>query len=195
MTKAEQFFFDNAGYSVAQGETQEQGHERSAKQLAQAEAWAGENGYYFAVESDADADESFMDDEPQEYQDEWRGTAWWCAMYDSDDKLVDSLGGCFGHSDYKRVVKAELALEAMPALYHHRPGATIMPSTLAVIYEFTNDSAAHRFHAEAQAWAHQTDTAAPRWLGVIAGWSPETYRVEVSPEFDAARDSQGAPNA
>lgn len=115
LTKQEQFFYDHAGYSVAQGETKEQGHERSAKALAAAETWAAQNGYTFDCDPDRDADESFMDDEPQEYQDEWRGTAWYMAMIDPDGHVVQSLGGCFGYSDYKRVVRAELALEEMPS--------------------------------------------------------------------------------
>jgi hypothetical protein len=113
LTKQEQFFYEHAGYGVAQGETQEQGHERSARALAKAETWAVENGYTFETCPDYDADESFMDDESQEYQDEWRGKAWYVVMRDELDHVVQSLRGCFGYSEYERVVKAELALEQM----------------------------------------------------------------------------------
>lgn len=111
LTKQEQFFYDHAGFSVAPGETTEQGHERSARELAAAETWAIQNGYRFLISPDSDADESFMDDEPAEYQELWRGKAWWCAMQDEEDRVVQSLGGCYGDSSYERVVKAELALE------------------------------------------------------------------------------------
>ena len=113
LTKQAQFFYDHAGFSVAQGETKLQGHRRSAKELADAETWAVQNGYTFAIESDSDADESFMDDESDEYRAEWSGKAWYCVMYDEDGNSVQSLCGCYGHDDYKRVVKAELALEQM----------------------------------------------------------------------------------
>lgn len=115
MTKQEQFFFDHAGFSYdPKTETAEQGKLRCAKELATAETWACQEGLVFQIESDPDVDESFMDDEPQEYQDEWRGTAWQCLLWDAEGKtLLASLGGCFGYADYKRVVKAELALEAM----------------------------------------------------------------------------------
>lgn len=116
LTKQEQFFYDHAGYSVAQGETKEQGHERSARELAKAETWALENSYTFETCPDYDADESFMDDEPQEYQDEWRGKAWYVVMHDERLRVVQSLCGCFGYSDYERVVKAELALEEMASV-------------------------------------------------------------------------------
>lgn len=114
MTKQQQFFYDNAGFSVAPGETEEQGKQRCAVELATAETWAVENGLYFEVSPDPDADDSWMDHEPQEYQDEWRGKAWQVVLWDTEGKeVLASLGGCYGDKKYERVVKAELALEAM----------------------------------------------------------------------------------
>jgi len=122
MTKQEQFFYDNAGYSVAKGETTEQGHKRSARELAKAEVWAVVNGYSFYISPDPDTDESFMDDigdtpaEVADYKAEWSGTAWQTLMYDESGKVVQSLGGSYGDSKYERVVKAELALEQMASV-------------------------------------------------------------------------------
>lgn len=117
MTKQEQFFYDNAGYSYnSNTETAEQGHERCAKELANAESWAVLDGYTFRIEPDPDADESWLDDETEDYQREWRGAAWWCRMLDADGTVVQSLGGCYGYSDYERVVKAELAFEQLAAV-------------------------------------------------------------------------------
>lgn len=116
LTKQERFFYENGGYSVAQGETQGQGKIRSAKEHANAETWALQEGYTFEIEPDAYADESFMDDETQEYQDEWRGKAWQTLMYGPGGNIVQSLGGSYGDAHYKRVVKAELALEEMKSV-------------------------------------------------------------------------------
>ena len=46
------FFYANAGYSVAVGETKQHGRARSARELAQAEATASANGFTFEWESD-----------------------------------------------------------------------------------------------------------------------------------------------
>lgn len=112
LTKAEQFFYDNAGYCYMPNETPEQGHLTCAKRLAEAERFAKTSDWVFEIEPDNDADESFMDEESIEYQAEWRGTAWYCQLL-IDGEVVQSLSSCFGHSDYKRVVKAELSLEQM----------------------------------------------------------------------------------
>lgn len=45
------------------------------------------------------------------------------------------------------------------------------------MYEFTDEMKAHEFHA-----SHD----GARWLGVIAGWYPETWRVEL-PDSQEAR--------
>ncbi len=117
MTKQEKFFYDHAGFSHDMAtETAEQGHERCAKQLAAAENWAVQNGYTFDVDNDRDADDSWLDGEPSVYQDEWRGKAQSVVMLDENNRVVQSLGGCYGYADYIRVVKAELALEEMPAV-------------------------------------------------------------------------------
>lgn len=116
LTKQEQFFYDNAGTSWNPAiETEAEGKLRGARALATAETWATQNGYYFDIDHDPDSDESFMEDESEEYRREWAGKAWYCMMLDSDGKLVQSLSSCYGGEKYKRVVRAELALEEMPA--------------------------------------------------------------------------------
>lgn len=112
MTKAEQFFHDNAGFSYdPKTETPEQGKRNTARALARAEAYAKKAGWQFEVEPDPDADESWMD---ATCRNDHGGTAWQVALYDETRQYVlASLGGCYGDGDYERVVKAELALEAM----------------------------------------------------------------------------------
>lgn len=113
MTKTEQFFYDNAGFSYPTGTDPEMGHTECAKQLAQAEQWLATSDCYWEIHPDPDSDESFMESESQEYRDEWSGTAWFWQIYDAKDHVIASLGSCYGNEDYKRVVRAELALEAM----------------------------------------------------------------------------------
>jgi hypothetical protein len=114
LTKQEQFFYDNAGFSWDDKlETREQGHIRSAREYAAAETWAVQQGYSFDCEPDPDADESWMADESQEYRDEWSGKAWSMVMYTPKGEHCQSIGGCYGDSDYKRVVRADLALQQM----------------------------------------------------------------------------------
>ncbi len=116
LTKQEQFFYDHAGTSWNPAtETQEQGKIRGAREYAKAETWAAQNGYTFDAEPDQDADESWMDNETQEYRDEWSGKAWCMVMYTPEGEHCQSLGACYGDHDYKRVVRAELSLEEMPS--------------------------------------------------------------------------------
>jgi hypothetical protein len=114
MTKQEQFFFDNGGFSYdPKVESADAGKLRCAREMAKAETWALQEGYWFDVEHDCDADESWLDGEPQEYQDQWRGKGQSVVMYSQSGEIRQSLGGCYGDQRYMRVVKAELALEEM----------------------------------------------------------------------------------
>lgn len=115
LSKQEQFFYDNAGYSYdPKTETPEQGKVRCAKAMAEAETWATEEGYYYRWEIDLFSDSSdWSDEEPP-----W--SVWACAMYSPDAQVVASLSGIdFGRDkepwgdSYRRVVEAELALEIM----------------------------------------------------------------------------------
>jgi hypothetical protein len=114
MNKAEQFFYDNGGYSYdAKVETEEQGHIRSAIAMASAEEWAMDNGYFFdwinddngcsgcGCESD---DCSCSSGEPHE--------TLGCIMRSDENDHAQSLWGiCGADANYRRVVEAELAME------------------------------------------------------------------------------------
>ena len=112
MNKAEQFFYEYAGYSYGHnGETPEQGRTRGAKRLAEAEAWAMDNCVGFEWYLSEFTNEEFSDDKPY-YR-------LWDCIARSGDRLT-SLGGIdFGRDcepwgdPYLRVVEAELALELM----------------------------------------------------------------------------------
>ena len=98
MTPAEQFFFDNAGYSYdPKTETPEQGRAKCAQRLAEAEAEADRRGWWVEWTDDGEED----------------GAQRWCALLrDSGSAVLGSLGGldvCAG--PYTRVVAAELAAD------------------------------------------------------------------------------------
>lgn len=116
LSKAEQFFFDNAGASWKPPETQTQGKIRGARALAAAETAARDGGYAFEWRPDPHIDSrEFSDSRPY-----WR--LWECLMRDAAGHgVVGSLSGIdFGRDgepwgdNYRRVVEAELALEYLP---------------------------------------------------------------------------------
>jgi len=106
------FFRDNAGGVV--GETA-----LTAATLARAESWAKRQGIRFVWEHDGDADWSWLSAEEREQE----HTVESCravrvsvcdhCRHETADTLA-SLSGIFdADSDYRRVIEAELALEAM----------------------------------------------------------------------------------
>lgn len=107
------FFYEHAGVSWMPGkETQEQGRERGAIENAAAESWARNAGYSFSWMIDPHADSSeFKKGKPY--------SLWECVCHRSDGEIDNSLGGIdFGRDgqpwgdSYKRVVEAQLAIEA-----------------------------------------------------------------------------------
>jgi len=128
MTTQQKFFYEHAGYSVAPGETKRQGKLRSAKALAAAKTYAREQGWTYAWEYDSDGCigcdcGSSECDCASGADHETLG----CILRDSEPSCYDSWGRptggavlaslwgiCGATSEYKRVVEAELALEAMP---------------------------------------------------------------------------------
>lgn len=115
MTKQEQFFYEHAGYSVAAGETKEQGKERTAKHLATAETWALQEGYTFIEDYEKDADLSWMTSDERREPHE----CIWIQMRDEAGACVASLCGITDATEaYKRVIRAELASEAMYSITH-----------------------------------------------------------------------------
>lgn len=107
MTKQEQFFYDQAGYSYnPKTETEEQARERCAQHLAQAETFARVNGWHCIWEPDEDssADGDFGSPKVREG----------CILYDAENEVLESLWSIADASqDYQRVIEAELALEHM----------------------------------------------------------------------------------
>jgi len=112
MTKIEQFFYDHAGYTMIiepVAETEQQGRERCAKELATAEQYALEENWHFDWDLD-DVDcghEAGVCDHAPE----------WCQLWSADRAfMLASLRGICGADDnYRRIVEAELAHEAMTA--------------------------------------------------------------------------------
>lgn len=109
------FFMKHAGYSVAEGETREQGRRRCAKELAAAERWLMEQpGHTVAWEQDRDYDpaDSDVPDMPEigwgcivSLNDQDRHASLWSVTFDGD--------GYPAGNPYARVVVAELAAELM----------------------------------------------------------------------------------
>jgi hypothetical protein len=114
-TTAEQFFYEHAGYSVKRDEeTHEQGHDRSARELATAEAWAEERGYWFDVQPDDDIETTTTDEQVKRII---AGETVYLIvlMYDPDEvcQVLSGIEVASENDPYLRVVKAELALEEM----------------------------------------------------------------------------------
>ena len=110
LKKRVKFFMKHAGVSYQPGkETRAQGTRRGAKALARAEQYAEEQGW--KVEWEYDQDEYQMGDAETEMPNE----VLVAVLEDADGHVLKSLGGIGDPSDsYRRVVEAELALEAMP---------------------------------------------------------------------------------
>jgi hypothetical protein len=107
MTKAEQFFYDNAGYSYKPGETENEGRIRCAKTLAQFEEAAELAGVEYQWVIDDCADWSWMDEARKEEHE-----AFGCVATLASTGGQTSLWGIVDPSnEYRRVVQAELAME------------------------------------------------------------------------------------
>jgi hypothetical protein len=103
LRRAFRFFFDHAGYAVPPGRAV------CAVQLARAEARADSLGWTAEWTFDADADLSWMSDSEREQEHEIEG----CILRDSEGRVLASLWGIVdADSAYRRVVEAELSLEA-----------------------------------------------------------------------------------
>lgn len=116
LTEAEQFFYDHAGYDWDNhdGETEEQGHERCARELAQAEQWAMLRGAYVLWNEDWSVNHT--DEYPDAYDSEPQ-TCEYATLW-LDGEVVTSLG-CIDDADdsYRRVIEAELASEALSHIW------------------------------------------------------------------------------
>lgn len=113
LTEAEQFFYDHAGWSYSpETETPEVGRERGAIELARAEERMKNGPYYVTTEPD---DMPWGGDFPYD------GPMWIVSLWSVEGvaigEVIGSIGGvaCESGDPYMRVVRAELALEHIPA--------------------------------------------------------------------------------
>lgn len=123
------FFLSHAGYSHdPQKETPIQGRRRCARQLANAEAWARDEGLVFVWENDPDCSPDDFDFESDKEHVREHGAVGCilyrpCPEHGTDCKHAEHLESLWGitesldnreRDNYRRVVEAELAFEAMP---------------------------------------------------------------------------------
>ena len=113
-TAAVRFFYDHAGWSYhPDTETPHEGRLRGARALAKAERWAQEAGISFYWDFDTEGDE------PEPGYVFMRCDAYTDGLVDGGGpQVVTSIGGIDEREDqpnldYRRVIEAELALEAM----------------------------------------------------------------------------------
>src|SRR5690348_2890824 len=109
ISAATKFFYKHAGWGYKSGvETPAQGRRRGAVYLARAEAEAARRGWHVNWE---------YSEEPYEMGDaetEMPSEVFDAILYDENDRVIGSLGHIGDPSrEYKRVVEAELAVEAL----------------------------------------------------------------------------------
>ncbi len=116
-TSAYHFFLKHGGSSYTPAtETRRQGRIRSAKTYAQAEQDARRFGLTFAWAEDWEADDSWMTPEDRR---ENPLPAESCVCRDPSGHVRAGLHGIFGATpEYRRVIEAELALEALASVSH-----------------------------------------------------------------------------
>lgn len=114
------FFHACAGYSYVAGETPEQGRDRCARALADAEERGTALELVDEWDADPDADDSFMDQDGWSDLDRRSAEFYACCVRDASGVVRASMGGI--HEDvrdpvgaryYRRVVRAELFAEAL----------------------------------------------------------------------------------
>lgn len=107
--KAVKFFTENGGYRQRPNESETVARRRSAESLARAEQYAFDHDW--RVDWVVDPEPYEMGDAEDEVPKEVFGAV----LYDAAGKPLDSLWGIGDPTrEYRRVVEAELALEAMP---------------------------------------------------------------------------------
>lgn len=109
------FFYDNAGWSHGPDETPEQGRERGARLLADAERFAIASGWTIEWEDDWMVGDHVV--EYDCYEDGGPDTCESAILRDASGEVLAALG-CIDDADddYHRVVFAELAAEAIVLL-------------------------------------------------------------------------------
>jgi hypothetical protein len=115
MTPAEKFFYKHAGFCFdPQTETRAQGKRRCAVEMAEAEAYMQDVGWYCEWSEDWEIG-SHKDyyGKGSCYEDREPNTCEYCILFDENGDMLASLG-CIddASADYRRVIEAELADEA-----------------------------------------------------------------------------------
>ena len=115
MDAAVRFFYEHGGYNYDPAtETRDEGRARCAIEAAEAEAWADEQGVTFRWKDDWSIGDHMVEFDC--YDDEGPETCEMCVAYLGDTMLA-SLG-CIDDADdnYRRVIEADLAIEARAEL-------------------------------------------------------------------------------
>jgi hypothetical protein len=100
MTKSEKFFYDQDS-----NQRNEEARVTCAVSLAKAERYALDENWRF---------EWSEDDVPCQHEPRCMGTPEYCQLWDENDNILGSLSGiCGATHNYRRLVQAELAQEAM----------------------------------------------------------------------------------
>jgi hypothetical protein len=120
----ELFFFENAGWSYdPKKESAQVGRMSCARDLAKAEKIAEQLGWEVEWEWDNDIDDSWMSPEEQAKDHEWL-----CARLMDGNTVLEALGGIVdADANYRRVIEAELAAEALARLNAMRISAFAEP--------------------------------------------------------------------
>ena len=120
LTPDQKFFFDHAGFSWdPKTETKEQGRERCAIALADAELvyLQAHRVADVGCSWEPDEDSAVMWREDGEKFDTCEQAVLWFGPGFNDDEVLASLGGITdADADYRRVIRAELALECLDRL-------------------------------------------------------------------------------
>lgn len=134
------FFWRSAGWSYDPSkETPEEGRKRGALALAQAEGDAEARGLTFQWEVDDIDSSDFSDERPT-----W--ALWVCVCRGDGENLASLAGVDFGRGrepwgqDYREVVEAELAIEALEVLAARRSEAQALAADVTTVREILSAS-------------------------------------------------------
>lgn len=137
LTKDEQFFYLHAGYSYdPKIETRDKGRIRCAKYLATAEAYARNSEWEYRWEDDWDiGSHKKYYGKGSVYEVSEPETCESCLLLDADGEVLESLG-CIDDADknYRRVIEAELASEAMDRELEHAKRITEVDQFIKISY-------------------------------------------------------------
>jgi hypothetical protein len=165
------FFEQNAGYARQPDETDDAARARCAGDLVKAERWAQNAGVTFDW-----SDDWHVTDHRAEYDcynDGGPETCQSCTCYSSNGDVLASLG-CIDDAtpDYRRVVEAELALEAMgPVVTRLVSGDDqVNDSVRALLFGVLADLSAPTVTRFRSDWFHDA-----RWIGEHVTTAPCTF--------------------